>query len=321
MHFREAGVLDAASPDSDGEYCDQITFNPGVGVMAGRHGRGNILPWAMPLDQRIDEAYSLVYSTPPLTEDLELAGVPVAVLFVASSADVAYFHVKLCDIAPDGTSKWVIDGGLNATHRNSHSQPEPIVPGQVYELKFDLKHVAYRFEAGHRMRVCVACADFQNAWPTSKNAVNTIYRNRAFPSQVILPIVPKRNPLLPEPRLEPSPHAAPKLESISKPEHRVTHDLVNQTITSSFGTLPTSPPSGINRSSFTVSLVNPAEAVIDSDCEYVVSRAGSEFKLYAHCVTMSTEATYRHFVDLDIKLNGKPHVHKSWQVLVPRRLD
>jgi hypothetical protein len=321
MHFREGGVLNTAAPDAEGESCDQIAYNAGVGIMSGRHGRGNLLPWAMPLDQRMDEGYSLVYSTPPLTEDLEIAGVPVAVLFVASSAEVAYFHVKLCDVAPDGTSKWLIDGALNATHRSSHSQPEPLVPGQIYELKFDLKHVAYQFEAGHRIRVCIACADFQNAWPTAKSAVNTIYRNRAFPSHVVLPIVRRRDPVLSAPRLEPSPHPLPKLESIAKPEHRVTYDLVNQTVTSSFGTLPTSPPSGINRSSFTVSLLNPADAIIDSDCEYVVSRAGSEFKVYAHCVTTSTETTYRHLVDLDITLNGKPHVHKSWQVLVPRRLD
>ena len=93
-------------------------------------------------------------------------------LFVSSTADVAFFEVKLCDVAPDGSSKLITYGGLNATHRDSHSHPKALVPNQVYPLKINLDSMAYVFPAGHRIRVDVSSADFQNAWPVSRRAVN-----------------------------------------------------------------------------------------------------------------------------------------------------
>ena len=74
---------------------------------------------------------------------------------VVSTADTAYFHVKITDVAPDGTSKWVNDGGLLATHRSSHAQPEPLEPSRVYELAIELKYMAYVFQKGHRIRVSI----------------------------------------------------------------------------------------------------------------------------------------------------------------------
>ena len=144
----------------------EYAYNPAVGITAGIYWGGGIMPWAMPVDQRLDEALSLTWTTPPLERDLEVTGNPVAVLHVSSSAETAYFHVKLTDVAPDGTSKWLTDGGLLGTHRTSHARPEPMEPGKVYELRIDMKYVSYLFEKGHRIRLSVASADFQNAWPT-----------------------------------------------------------------------------------------------------------------------------------------------------------
>jgi hypothetical protein len=320
MYLHAGGALQRQAPEEEGGH-DEYVYNPGVGVTTGRHGRGNISPWAMPLDQRLDEPYSLVFTTGPLENDTEVIGNPTATLHVSSSAETAYFHVKFCDVAPDGTSKLVSDGGLNATHRRSHATPEPLQPGEVYELTIGLKFTAYRFHKGHRIRVMIASADFQNAWPTPKPAVNVVHRSRAHPSHATLPIVPPQDPKLPDPDFLESPHPLPKQESIPKPQHAVTFDLINQTVTSHFSTLPTSPPSGVNHSSFTVSLNNPAEAVIDSSCEYVVLRPDSEIRVDTHTVTASTESAYRHLVDVEIAVNGKRHFSKSWRVSVPRTLE
>ena len=54
-------------------------------------------------DQRADEAYSLVYTTPPFEEEVRLLGWPRVVLHASSSAQVATFVAKLADVAPDGT--------------------------------------------------------------------------------------------------------------------------------------------------------------------------------------------------------------------------
>ena len=94
----------------------------------GRHhhgaaGLGSTTPWAMPIDQRLDEAYSVLFTTRAVRRADGIARRPEVVLHIASTAEVAYFHVKLCDVAPDGASRLICDGGLLATHRNSHEAP------------------------------------------------------------------------------------------------------------------------------------------------------------------------------------------------------
>src|SRR5207245_2913659 len=119
-----------------------------------------------PGDQRPDEALSLVYTSPPIEEELLVLGRPRAVLHVSSTASVIGFAASLADVAPDGASHLVVKGMLNATRRRSLVDPEPLVPGEVYELELDLDATAWLFEPGHRVRLAVANADWPNVWPT-----------------------------------------------------------------------------------------------------------------------------------------------------------
>jgi putative CocE/NonD family hydrolase len=296
---------------------DAYAYDPGVGISSGIVGRGNVAPWAMPLDQRRDDAFSLTNTTPPLPADLEVTGNPSAVLFVSSTADVAYFSVKLCDVAPDGPSKLVSDGGLNATHRVSRSRPERLVPGQVYELRIDMRSTAYVFPAGHRIRLAVASADFQNAWPVSKAATNTVHRTGSYPSRVILPVTPEPSSKLPTPEFAPSPNPHPRLETVTKPEHTVTLDLINQTTTVSTASA-SDPPGTTGRASFTVSSKNPAEAVMRGTSQLIISKPGVQITVDAQCVTSSDAATFQHLVEVEVTVNGRRHFNKSWSVVVPR---
>ncbi len=54
----QARLLDSPPEKNTTESFD---YRPSAGFTSGRHGRGNITPWAMPLDQRYDEAHSLVF--------------------------------------------------------------------------------------------------------------------------------------------------------------------------------------------------------------------------------------------------------------------
>ena len=58
---------------------------------------------------------------------------PVVELTVRSSHPVAYVAARLCEVLPDGTSILVSRGILNLTHRESHTDPEPLVPGEPYD--------------------------------------------------------------------------------------------------------------------------------------------------------------------------------------------
>ena len=314
MYLRPQGELGREAMTHPQDEHDDYTYDPSAGVTSGIYARGPASPWAMPLDQRLDEANSLTYTTPPLEKDTEVTGEPVADLYVSSSAEVAYFEVKICDVAPDGASKQVTYAGLNATHRTSNAHPEALKPGEVYELKIDLEYLAYIFPAGHRVRVDVASADFQNAWPVSKAAVNSLHYSSRYPSRVILPVVPEQNPKLPPPHLTPSPNPLPAMETIHKPDYKVSYDLIGQTATVSVG-------NGDSAGSFTVSKNNPAVAVAVKTGEYEFNEHGLVVKVHVHAVTASDAETFRHLEEVDITLDDKPYFHKSWTISVPRQYN
>ena len=59
---------------------------------------------------------------------------------VARARDLQAFYtdfgVMLADVHPDGTSAQVSFGVLNLTHREGHSQPKPLAPGERYDIEF-----------------------------------------------------------------------------------------------------------------------------------------------------------------------------------------
>ena len=266
----------------------------------------------MPIDQRLDDAYSVLYTTSPLNTPMLLLGEPEAVLHVSSTAETAYFHVRLCDVSPDGGSALIADGGLLGSHRSSHETPEPMMPGQICELWIRLRHIAYRIAAGHRLRVAISSADFQNAWPTGQPARNTIHRGGVHPSRIVLPLVPADRTPLPAPAFDASPHpAAP--ETLERPEYALTLDLVNDSVTCNLVSA-----GGANRSRYTVSNRDPAHASIDSSYTCAVPHATLDIRVTATCQTVSDATAYTHAAQVEITVNGRPHFRKSWTDSVPR---
>jgi putative CocE/NonD family hydrolase len=314
MYLKAGGRLgreaDCAAQDS----ADTYPYKPSTGIMAAIYRLGGTEPWGLPLDQRLDEADSLTYTTDALAAPLEVTGDPSAELYVSSSADIAYFVAKLCDVAPDGTLKLVSYGGLNATHRDSHSHPQLLVPNQVYALKIPMESMSYMFPAGHRIRVDVSSSDLQNAWPVSRRAINSVHHERQAPSRVIFPVTPQQSPRLPLPDLLISPNPLPKPNEVQKSEKTVTFDLVNQSTTVSVGKAP-------HVSTFTVSDADPAVAIAKSANTYTVNRQGTDIQVGVQCVTSSDEATFRHLVEVEVTVSGKRHFTRSWSVVVPREMN
>ncbi len=311
FHFDAQGALSRNPPANDG--AENYQYRASVGLAAGRRGLGSTTPFGMPIDQRPDDAYSVLYATPPLDAPVTLLGEPAALLHVSSTAETAYFHVRLCDVAPDGAVALIADGGLLASHRSSHEAPEPIVPGEVYELSIKLRHTAYRIAAGHRLRVAVSSADFQNAWPTGVAAHNTVHRGRTHPSRVILPIAAADRHPLPPPSFHGSPHPIPTADAIERPGYSLSHDLVDDTVTCSLVST-----GGSNRSAYTVSNCNPAHAVINSSYSYTAPHPTLDIRVVATCQTASDATSYIHSAQVEITVNGGRHFQKSWAESVPR---
>ncbi|MBT5874529.1 MAG: CocE/NonD family hydrolase [Candidatus Latescibacteria bacterium] len=116
----------------------------------------------------------LVYETEPLEKDLTLAGGLEASLYVSTTGSDADFIVKLIDVYPDtatyigentqnvrmGGFQFMVRGEvMRAKFRNSFEFPEPMEPGQVTHIVFDMQDVGHTFLKGHRMMVQI-----QSTW-------------------------------------------------------------------------------------------------------------------------------------------------------------
>jgi uncharacterized protein len=141
------------------------------------------------IDSREEDPYGLCFDTPPLRAPVEILGFVRANLFVSSTAPLANWIVRVHDLAPDGTSYLITRGFLNGCHRGSHTQPERLTPGEVYEIAVESMCAAYKFPAGHRIRVIVTNADFPVIWPSPHPMTTTLYTGGDRPSHVLLPVL------------------------------------------------------------------------------------------------------------------------------------
>ncbi|MEU0537378.1 CocE/NonD family hydrolase [Amycolatopsis tolypomycina] len=120
-------------------------------------------PPFLPLDSRPDV---LVFQTPPLAHDVAVAGPVTVRLAVSSTAADTDFTIKLIDVHPPSTdyprgfAMNLTDGILRCRYRNSFAEPEPLVPGEVYEITVEAPDTANLFRAGHRIRLDVSSSNF-----------------------------------------------------------------------------------------------------------------------------------------------------------------
>ncbi|MBO2455784.1 CocE/NonD family hydrolase [Actinomadura barringtoniae] len=163
-----------------------------------------------PLEKRPDV---LVFTSPPLTEDLDVIGPVSADLFVRSSREHTDFVVRLCDVSPDHTSRNVCEGGLRV-HPDLPSA-EPVGTDGVLRLAVDMWPTGHRFRRGHRVRVHVTSGAYPKvaANPGTGEPLNGL--GRALPAEqevfhdpdhrsaIMLPVV-RRSPeaAVPDPEAE-----------------------------------------------------------------------------------------------------------------------
>jgi putative CocE/NonD family hydrolase len=180
---------------------------PTVGLEAG----GPVMWWGdVPPDQTPTDAYSLVYDTDPLTEDLEILGLPLAQLRVSADAPLANWFARLNDVAPDGTVTQVAGAAQNGAHRKSAESPEPLVPGETFPLDIEMHFTSWVFPKGHRIRLAVNNAMWPMLWPSRYPVTTTLSLGGADGTRVQLPVVPpgaRPKPSFLPPATDPKPPA------------------------------------------------------------------------------------------------------------------
>jgi putative CocE/NonD family hydrolase len=115
----------------------------------------------------------LSYVSPPLTEDMTVAG-PIMMNLAASMAGTdTDFYVSVSDLFPDGSVSFLQRGLLKASHRRvdpirsyyaddgetmvqpyrPHTNPQPVQPNEIVDYKIEIFPLGYIFRPGHRILI------------------------------------------------------------------------------------------------------------------------------------------------------------------------
>jgi putative CocE/NonD family hydrolase len=171
-------------------------------------------------DGRVDPVKRvLTFTTAPLDKDIEVTGPIVLKLFASSTAIDTQFIVKLTDQQPQDEAARksgaqpgyipVSKGWLKASHREkdparstetrpfyTHTNPQPIEPGKIYQYDIEVLPISYRFKKGHRIRLELANGDspstdgvFSHPYHPSLMGTDTIHHDATHTSCIMLPVV------------------------------------------------------------------------------------------------------------------------------------
>ena len=105
-----------------------------------------------------------MFQTPPLPQDLEIAGPIEVKLWVATDGPDADIHAKLVDLYPpsgdwpDGFAMNLCEGLLRLRYRDSWEAPTLLEPGRVYSVVVAMFPCANLFRRGHRLRLDLEAA-------------------------------------------------------------------------------------------------------------------------------------------------------------------
>ncbi|MDP6355271.1 MAG: CocE/NonD family hydrolase [Planctomycetota bacterium] len=159
----------------------------------------------LPLSARHDV---VLFQSEPLAEDLEITGHPIVELWFSTDGADADFVAKLVDVyppsadAPDGFALALSEGIQRAKFRDGFESPLFLVPGQVYQLRVEMRPLSNLFKKGHRLRVDITGSSFPHFdvnTHTGRNpsedherrvAHHTIHHHKEHPSRILLPVMP-----------------------------------------------------------------------------------------------------------------------------------
>jgi putative CocE/NonD family hydrolase len=156
------------------------------------------------------DSKGLTYTSPPLAEDMEVTGHPVAYLWASSTSRDGDFHAFLEEVDGEtGRSHFVTNGMIRASNRKVSTQfpwtdmgipyhrcydvdAEPLKPGEAAELAFDFYPTSYIFRRGNRIRVTITGANAPIYAGIVEDPAPTIsiYRDAARASYIELPVIP-----------------------------------------------------------------------------------------------------------------------------------
>jgi putative CocE/NonD family hydrolase len=299
-----------------------VKYRPGGSLNGGVYDSGGNPP-ALPGPQNRDEASSVNFTSAEIENDLYILGIPTFSLNVSFGAEeaveVAGIAVRLCEVGPDGTSVLVTKGFLNATRRESMTNPMAIpasatgVAASPLKLQFHFEGACWKFTKGHCIRVSINGSDFPNIWPTPTHCSINVHFGEGSSSGIELPVW-DGGALLHRP-LPPSTEAPlPALPWL------ITTDLFEETHTLRTPTGAGSKPQSRRGGEYGVSDRDPAVAWCSGVARREAAWPGVEVSAEATGTLTSDEQSFHIAIAVRVELNDELFHTNSWTHSVPRML-
>ncbi|CAN5535293.1 CocE/NonD family hydrolase [soil metagenome] len=208
---------------ADGRLASDPTGSQSLAVpgslLHGKHA-GHWCPYGAPgdypIDQRQEDALCRTFDSEPLAEAVEILGYPELHLRITADKPQALLAARLCDVWPDGRSTLITRGLLNLTHRDSHEHPEPLEPGQEYDVTLKLNAAAWSLPPGHRLRLALSSTYWPWAWPSPEPVAMTIESGEQ--ARLDLPVRPQLDIEDPVSFAEPETATPAEVDRVSPPE-------------------------------------------------------------------------------------------------------
>ena len=307
------------APSAQGSV-ESLRYRAGAGMAAGGW-------WGEQTgDMAADDAHSLVYDSAPLTEALEIMGMPQVRLRVAADAPFYQWTVRLEDVAPDGQVSLISGAIINPSQRSSRLEPEALIPGEPTTLSTSIHFTTWRFKPGHRIRLAVSNAQFPMIWPSPTPGSTTLFPGTN--TWLELPVVPAKNEtsqicVLPSP--DPSDQApfgkelqsnGPVFKSVRNEQ---TGDSTFTTASDTTWTLHNNKYYSTELYRWDVNDATPANARFRGERRNVFTIAGDEIDL-STLAQIESDATYFHITfTKTLRQNGGLVRERTWTDHIPRR--
>lgn len=205
--------------ETGNSYFDQYSSDPAA---PAPHHKDKIIDWDysyMHADQRHNYQRDdvLSYSFNTLEKDITLSGPIDVELYVATTGTDADYIVKIIDVYPEdapdtsprkgvkmaGYQTLIRGEAMRARFRNSFEKPEPLTPGKIEKIKFEIRDIHYTFKKGHKIMVQVQShwfpvfdrnpqkyVDIYNAKENDfRKEDHKIYRSREYPSNIMVRVI------------------------------------------------------------------------------------------------------------------------------------
>lgn len=143
-----------------------------------------------------------------MAQDTEVTGTPIVELAIRSDRTDGHIFAYVEDVAPDGSVEVITEGRLTASlraeseapyrlpdgvpfHRSYREDAQPLVPGQVATLSFDILPMSWIFRENHRMQITVTGSDHRGSIPLADadGARIDVVSDETTPSLIRMPIV------------------------------------------------------------------------------------------------------------------------------------